>query len=106
MADFTGSGVVAGIAYAVRTARRSPGFYALAVVITACGIGAAATIFSLVSPFLLRPMPYSMPTGSVTCGNALPSTASIGTRTNISAAGQQAGFGEGRDDQRVFVASG
>jgi hypothetical protein len=51
-------------------------------------------------------MPYSMPTGSVTCGDALPSTASIGTRTNISAAGQQAEFGEGRDDQRVFVASG
>jgi putative ABC transport system permease protein len=52
--------------YAVRGFRRNPGFVATVVVTLALGIGANATIFSLVSRFVLQPPPVGDPGSLVT----------------------------------------
>jgi predicted permease len=46
---------------ALRRVAREPGFAALAVLIVSLGIAAATTVFSVVSPLLLRPLPFREP---------------------------------------------
>jgi predicted permease len=47
--------------YAVRTLRRDVGFTAFAIAIIALGIGASATVFSVASALLFRPLPFAEP---------------------------------------------
>src|SRR5436190_3161764 len=49
------------VRYAFRTLRRDAGFTAFALAIIALGIGASATVFSVVNGVLLRPMPFRDP---------------------------------------------
>ncbi len=57
------------VRYALRTLRRDAGFTAFALAIVALGIGASATVFSLVNGVLLRPMPFRDPSRLIWIGN-------------------------------------
>jgi predicted permease len=45
--------------YALRRIRREPGFATFAVVIMALGVAAVTSVFSVMSPLLLRPLPFA-----------------------------------------------
>lgn len=49
------------VVYAARVLRQAPGFTAIAVAVTAIGIGANGAIFTLVDAALLRPLPFARP---------------------------------------------
>lgn len=61
------------IRYALRTARRQPGFSALAIGTLALGIGATTAIFSVVDAVLLRPPPFAEPDRLVMIAGSVPS---------------------------------
>jgi hypothetical protein len=60
----------------VRTLRRDAGFTTFAILIVGLGIGASATVFSVVNALLVRPLPFRDPqqlvpsTGPVTICSA------------------------------------
>jgi len=47
------------IRYALRRIRREPGFAAFAVLIMALGVAAVTSVFSVMSPLMLRPLPFT-----------------------------------------------
>src|SRR5262249_11421978 len=52
------AGIQQDIQYGFRMLRRQPGAAGIAIIVIALGIGAAATLFSLVYGVLLRPLPW------------------------------------------------
>jgi hypothetical protein len=59
------------VAYAVRAARRSPGFALFGVAIMALGIGANTAVFNVVNAILLNPLPYPNPERIVTLSTSV-----------------------------------
>src|SRR5436309_12587540 len=53
--------VLQDLRYSFRTLRRDVAFTTFAVLIVGLGIGASATIFSVVNALLLRPLPFRDP---------------------------------------------
>jgi len=62
-------GVRQDVRYAVRTLRRDAAFTTFALLIVGLGIGACATVFSLVNGVLLRPLPFRAPSRLVWISN-------------------------------------
>jgi predicted permease len=60
------------LAYAIRQFRRSPGFFALAILLIGAGIGANTLIFTLVDAVFLRPLPVRTPQSLVELFVLLP----------------------------------
>ena len=53
--------LVQDLRYTARTLRRDAGFTTFAILIAGLGIGASATVFSVVNTLLLRPLPFAEP---------------------------------------------
>jgi predicted permease len=49
------------VRYALRKVRREPAFFAFAALIIGLGVGANTAVFSVVSPLMLRPLPFDHP---------------------------------------------
>jgi predicted permease len=69
--------------YAFRSLRREGGFTVFAVLIVGLGIGASATIFSVVNALLLRPLPFDDPSRLVWVANGGPDGNLSGTTTQV-----------------------
>lgn len=52
-------GVLQDVRYALRRVRREPAFFAFASLIIGLGIGASTAVYSVLSPLLLRPLPFA-----------------------------------------------
>jgi predicted permease len=54
-------GIFNDLSYALRSARRAPGFSVAVILSLALGIGAATVVFSVADTVYLRPLPYPVP---------------------------------------------
>ncbi len=64
------SNLVQDLRYTLRTLRPDARFAAFAIVIAGLGIGASATVFSVVNTLLLRPLPFEKPSELVWIANS------------------------------------
>ena len=63
---------IADVRFAVRQARRAPGFAIASIVTVALGLGASTAIYSAVKPTLLEPLPYPDAHRIITIWDRLP----------------------------------
>jgi predicted permease len=69
------------IRYALRTLRRDPGFAVFTVLIIGLGVGASATVFSVVNSLLVRPLPFNDPARLVWIANKVDTEDNMSGRT-------------------------
>jgi putative ABC transport system permease protein len=55
------AGLVQDVRYALRALRRDLGFFLFAALIVGLGIGATTAVFSVMSPLMLKPLPFDQP---------------------------------------------
>ena len=67
---FSARGLARDVHYALRAIRREPGFFGLAMVIVGLGVGAGTAVFSVMSPLMLRPLPFHEPDRLVWIANS------------------------------------
>jgi predicted permease len=75
--------ILQDLRYTFRTLRRDSGFTTFAVLIVGLGIGASATVFSVVDALLLRPLPFREPDRLVWIANWDTSGALSGQTTQV-----------------------
>jgi predicted permease len=73
--------ILQDLRYAVRTLRRDAGFTLFTTLIIALGIGASATVFSVVNSLLVRPLPFKDPASLVWIANKVDTEDNMSGRT-------------------------
>jgi predicted permease len=63
-------GLARDVRYALRAFRREPAFFGLAMLIVGLGVGAGTAVFSVMSPLMLRPLPFREPDRLVWIANS------------------------------------
>jgi predicted permease len=92
--------ILQDVRYTARALRANPAYAVAAVLCTALGVGATATIFSAVHATLIRPLPFSDPDALVAVYAAIPARNATGV--NIS----YPDYVSWRDESRSFTALG
>jgi predicted permease len=76
-----GEAIVQDLRYAFRTLRRDAGFALFTTLIIGLGVGASATVFSVVNGLLLRPLPLKDPKSLVWIANKVDTEDNMSGRT-------------------------
>ncbi len=67
---FSTQGIARDVRHALRAMRREPGFFGMAMLIVGLGVGAGTAVFSVMSPLMLRALPFHDPDHLVWIANS------------------------------------